>query len=99
MTLLENAVSDLAGALEKLETKLEESLDGQMTDREAIAAARRSAKAARDHAGEASAGLGAAISASPAKTDRKTACSIWRPISTATSPRCPASLARSAMRG
>ena len=62
MTLLENAVSDLAGALEKLETKLEESLDGQMTDREAIAAARRSARAARSHTGQASAGLGAAIS-------------------------------------
>ena len=62
MTLLENAVSDLAEALEKLETKLEENLDGQMADREAIAAARRCAQAARGHAGQASAGLGAAIS-------------------------------------
>lgn len=62
MTLLENAVGDLAGALEKLETKLEESLDGQQADREAVAAARRCAKTARGHTAEASAGLGAAIS-------------------------------------
>lgn len=62
MTLLENAVSDLAGALEKLETTLEENLDGQQADRETVAAARRCAKTARGHTADASAGLGAAIS-------------------------------------
>ena len=62
MTVLENAVSDLANALEKLETKLEDRLDEQMADREAVAAARRCAQTARSHTASASDGLGAAIS-------------------------------------
>lgn len=61
MTLLENAVGDLANALEKLETKLEEKFDDQLSDREAVAAAKRCAKTAREHTTAANAGLGAAI--------------------------------------
>ena len=62
MTVLENAVADLANALEKLEGKLEDSLDAQMADREAVAAAKRGAQTARGHTAEAGAGLTAAIS-------------------------------------
>lgn len=62
MSLLETAVSDLAEALDKLEAKLDARLDGQLADRDALAAARRCASAARVHATEAGAGLGAAIS-------------------------------------
>jgi len=62
MPLLENAVSHLAEALDRLETSLDARLDGQMADRDAIAAAQRCARTARAHTLEAGAGLGAAIS-------------------------------------
>ena len=62
MTVLEKAVGELANALENLETKLEDRLDGQLADREAVEAARRHARAARTHAASAGAGLSAAIS-------------------------------------
>ena len=66
MTVLENAVHDLANALETLESKLENRLGDLSAAGEEIAAARRQAHAARKHAGDASAGLAASI------TDLKT---------------------------
>ncbi len=62
MTVLENAVRDLASALENLESNLENRLDDLSAAGEAIAAARRQAYAARKHAGDASSGLAASIS-------------------------------------
>ena len=62
MTVLENAVRDLANALENLESNLENRLDDMSAAGEAIAASRRQADAAKKHAGEASIGLAASIS-------------------------------------
>ncbi len=57
MSVLENAVADLASALENLETKLEGRLHDQSATGDDIAAERRHARAARGHAAEASRGL------------------------------------------
>lgn len=62
MTVLENAVHDLANALENLESNLENRLDDLSAADEAIIAARRQALAARKHASDASSGLTASIS-------------------------------------
>lgn len=61
MTVLEKAVGDLAQALETLESKLEDLLDDNNADQDAIAAARLQAHAARRHTAEAGQGVSAAI--------------------------------------
>lgn len=62
MTVLEKAVIDLANALDNLETKIEGKFDDQSASGDAVDAARRQARAAREHAENASKGVGAAIS-------------------------------------
>jgi len=62
MTVLEKAVVDLANALDNLEARIEGKFDDQSASGDAIDAARRQARAAREHAENASKGVGAAIS-------------------------------------
>lgn len=62
MSVLEKAVSNLAEALETLETRLEEKTEEQAADREALAALRGRAAAAAKHTREAGQGVTAAIS-------------------------------------
>ena len=59
MSALEEAVKSLAGALDALETRLDDRLGDFAAD--AIDAARRQARTARAHAADASEGLAAAI--------------------------------------
>lgn len=61
MSALESAVQGLAGALDALETRLDERLAELAAHGDFSDAARRQARAARAHAGEASEGLAAAI--------------------------------------
>lgn len=61
MSQLENTVNQLAGALDALETRLDERLAELGAHSDAIEAARRQARAARSHAGEASEGIAEAI--------------------------------------
>ena len=61
MTILEKAVSDLAGALENLESKLDERIDGGDADRDTAIAASRQAKAAHAQTSQASEDIAAAI--------------------------------------
>ncbi len=62
MSVIEKAVVDLANALDTLEAKIETRLDEQNVSGDAISAARRQARAAKDQAEIASKGVGAAIS-------------------------------------
>ncbi len=62
MTVLEKAVLDLANALDQLEAQIEGKFDEKATSTEEIDAARRQAREAREHAENAAAGVGAAIS-------------------------------------
>jgi len=61
MSHLETTVNQLASALEALESRLDERLAELGHHSDAIDAARRQARAARAHAGEASDGLAEAI--------------------------------------
>jgi hypothetical protein len=61
MSILEEAVKNLAGALDALETRLDERLGELAQDADAFDAARRQARAARGHASDASVGLARAI--------------------------------------
>ena len=61
MTQLETAVRQLAAALDTLEGKLEERLSDLANETDTVDAARRQARAARAHAGDASDTLAAAI--------------------------------------
>lgn len=62
MTVLEKAVTNLAEALEALETRLDERLDAETAGREALTALRGQAAAAARHTKEASQGIAAAVS-------------------------------------
>jgi chromosome segregation ATPase len=61
MSQLENTVNQLASALDALETRLDERLAELGAHSDAIDAARRQARTARTHAGEASEGIAEAI--------------------------------------
>lgn len=61
MSQLENTVNQLAGALDALESRLDERLAELGAHSDAIEAARRQARAARTHAGAASEGIAEAI--------------------------------------
>lgn len=61
MSILEEAVKNLAGALDALETRLDERLGELSQNTETVEAAHRQARVARGHANEASAGLAQAI--------------------------------------
>lgn len=61
MTILEKAVSDLADALDELETKVAACLDDQNQSEERAGEARRHAQSARTYAQEASSGVADAI--------------------------------------
>ena len=62
MSSLEEAVKTLAGALDALEAKVDERNHDLSDQTDAVVAARRSARAARTYAGEASEELSTAIS-------------------------------------
>lgn len=62
MSALEDAVETLANALDALEAKLDERLGDLAHYADAVDAARRQARTARTHAGEAAEGLAEAIS-------------------------------------
>ena len=61
MNVLEKAISDLAGALETLETRLENHIDDGEAEREALVSARRQAAVSYTHASQASEDLGAPL--------------------------------------
>lgn len=61
MTILESAVQNLADALDALETKLDEQMAESAGYKDFVDAARRQARVARAHTGEASRELGRAI--------------------------------------
>ncbi|MEE2690627.1 MAG: hypothetical protein VX640_03695 [Pseudomonadota bacterium] len=61
MSALENAVQSLAGALDALEARLDERLSELAAHGDFSDAARRQARAARAHAGEAAETLAGAI--------------------------------------
>lgn len=61
MSSLEEAVKTLAGALDALESRLDERLADLGEDADAVDAAQRQARAAREHAGGAASELAAAI--------------------------------------
>ncbi|MEM9494960.1 MAG: hypothetical protein AAGA09_03060 [Pseudomonadota bacterium] len=61
MTVLEDAVADLAGALQHLESKLEGRLYDLSAEGEDVDAARRQARAAHAHVADAARGLSASI--------------------------------------
>ena len=62
MTVLEDAVQNLAIALENLESRLDGRLDDLSVQNDEVAAAKRQAITAKKHAGDASRGLSASIS-------------------------------------